>query len=283
MGSFGYNSFTDDKNKGPYSYCSVESFDLPLMINCAGCVDASLPFTTNNAQGRLDTYLLYVTHGNLCIPDGEKVINAPAGSVVLFPANQPYSYYYSGGERLVYLWAHFTGSEAALRAEQYGLDYFPCIHRAAKNNHIPQRFQSIFDAYTKNDRFRDRELSALLERLLITVARATARGGAEYNMLSSSIKYITEYYNTEIKIPKLAAIEHLSVSRYNFLFKKQMGITPTRHILDLRMSCATDLLRSTDLPIKQIANMCGYSDAQFFAKTFKAYHGLSPTEYRLVT
>ena len=71
-----------------------------------------------------------------------------------------------------------------------------------------------------------------------------------------------------------------SVTRYNLHFKEQMGMPPTKYIIKLRMNMATELIESSNLPINQIGEMCGYEDYNFFAKVFKAYTGLSPKKYK---
>jgi len=281
MRGVAYHSFTDNINKGPFSACSVERLDMPLAVNCAGYSDIGHAFVTHNVRGRLDYYLMYVRCGTLTLFDGDCAITAPAGSVVLLPCGKPYKYSSTGDERLGYFWVHFSGSEVKERLFEYRFELFPAVRHAREDNRIPQRFQNIFDAYARGDELRDRELSALLDRLLITVSRAINTGGAAASALSKSIKYLSEHYDDgSLKIPELAKMEHLSVSRYNYLFKRQMGVSPKAYILKLRMSGAADLLLSTDLAVKQISDMCGYGDAQFFAKVFKSHFGVTPTEYR---
>jgi transcriptional regulator GlxA family with amidase domain len=75
-------------------------------------------------------------------------------------------------------------------------------------------------------------------------------------------------------------MEHLSVSRYCFLFKRRFGVSPQKYILELRISTAKELLTSTDLPIKEIGSACGYADPHFFSRIFCKSCGVSPTEYR---
>ena len=175
---------------------------------------------------------------------------------------------------------HFTGSEVALRFDEFNIECFPRIYKSVSSNRIARRFQSLFDAYEKRDAYRDRELSIMMEHLLVAIARGIDRDSAEITTLSRSIGYIVSNYSSEIVIPDLAKMEHLSTSRYNYLFKLITGVSPKKYILQLRMSTAAELIRSTDLPLKQIGIMCGYSDAYFFSKTFKAFFGVSPREYK---
>jgi AraC-like DNA-binding protein len=199
---------------------------------------------------------------------------------VFFLPNSEYKYTYSGGDELSYFWVHFTGSEAKERLDEFDIQSFPKIYKTLSSDRVSRRFQALFDAYEKRDIYRDRELSAIMERLLVAVAREIDRDSAEMTTLSKSIGYIVSNYSSDIMIPELAKMEHLSTSRYNYLFKLITGMSPKKYILQLRMSSAAELIRSTDLPLKQIGLMCGYADAYFFSKTFKAFFGVSPREYK---
>lgn len=257
----------------------IESYERPLIVNCAGNYACDYLFTTDKKNGRHDYQLIFVNSGHLTMFDGERKILVKTGNVVLLPPKRPYKYTNAGSEKLSYFWVHFTGSEAKSRLEEYSIEPFPTVYDTKSGNHIQQRFFAIFDAFSRHNTHFERELSALLERLLITVSRSVDNG-EKHGALSHSIKYIGEHYSDDIHIATLAEIEHLSVSRYNFLFKQQFGMPPTKYILKLRMTSAKELISSTDLSIKQIGIMCGYDDAPFFTKTFKRYFGVSPIEHR---
>ncbi|MPW23073.1 helix-turn-helix domain-containing protein [Paraburkholderia sp. CNPSo 3157] len=52
---------------------------------------------------------------------------------------------------------------------------------------------------------------------------------------------------------------------------------------DVRRSLAIEFLQNTDLPIEQIAERVGFSDAKSFRKSFKKWTGSAPTQYRQAT
>ena len=280
MESFGFYSFTDHAQGVSMNGCSKESKERPLVINCAGCFRTTSAFTTENEQGRLDYYLIYINTGALTFYDGDETHLATEGSVVMIPAGITYKYVFSGERELAYYWVHFTGSEAQNRLSEYGIAPFPRVMRTYTANRIVQRYGGVFDAFERQDAYRDRELSAMLERLLIAVARGLEKEKKEANPFSRSLGYLMANYNTDVRIPTLAAMEHLSTSRYNFLFKEKMGVSPKGYLLQLRMSSAAELLAATDFQVKEIGLMCGYKDAHFFCKTFRSYFNVSPTEYR---
>ena len=276
---FGYYAYNEYKGQ-TIKESNRESSDMPLILNCAGFFTSKHPFTTDNARGRLDYYLMYINSGELTMFSGKTPIEARAGDLIIYRAKSRYSYTYRGGETLSYFWAHFTGGEVESRLKEYSLECFPSIHSTEAQNHIPHRFRTIFDAFPKQDALREHELSALLERLLITASRSIIKDGERNSTLTNALRYIGANYSSDIRISDLAATEHLSVSRFNYLFKEQMGMPPTKYILSLRMFSAKELLTSTDLPVKQIGIMCGYDDPHFFSKTFKSFCGVSPAEYR---
>jgi AraC-like DNA-binding protein len=249
------------------------------MVNCAGTLFVRRPFVTNNKSGRLDFYFMYILSGSLDIVNEEKN-SLTQGDFVIFPPMHKYKYIHSEEKDLHYIWVHFTGAEASNILNELGILSFPQTYHIDSDITVKQRFQNILDAYSKHDKYRDRELGALLERMLIEIARAINAKETKQANLHVSMNFINSSYTEKINIPQLAKMEHLSTSRYNFLFKKITGTSPSQYILSLRMRSACDLLRNTNLSIKQISVMCGYEDTHFFSKVFKSHIEYSPSAYR---
>jgi LacI family transcriptional regulator len=75
---------------------------------------------------------------------------------------------------------------------------------------------------------------------------------------------------------------HCGVSRslLEKRFKKVLGHTVYEEISRVQMSKACELLTHTELPIKRIASLCGFSTVQYMTSKFKNLHQLSPGDYR---
>ena len=59
------------------------------------------------------------------------------------------------------------------------------------------------------------------------------------------------------------------------------GVPPAEFVLQKRMQRATKLLtNATFLPVKEVAIMTGFDDANYFSKVFRRIYGASPTEFR---
>lgn len=255
-----------------------ESKRYPLMVNCAGKIN-NLNNADNNCSGRLDFYLLYILEGEITLHHQDEIKLAKEGDVIIFPPLHPYRHECINST-VSYLWVHFTGSEVENVLKRYEIKLYPSINKAIGENKISNRFQKLFEGFAKKDTFRDYDLSALLDRLLIEIGRSISVEQIEKMFFSKSIRYINEFYSKAIKITDLAKMENVSMTTYNLHFKKQMGMSPTKYILSLRMHSAKELLESSELSVKEIGAMCGYDDFNFFSKTFKKHTGVSPLAYR---
>lgn len=64
------------------------------------------------------------------------------------------------------------------------------------------------------------------------------------------------------------------------LFKQSTGITYRAYSTIIKMGVAAALLRDTEMPVFEIADKLGYSDAAAFSHAFANACGCSPTDYR---
>lgn len=269
---------TQIKNTGAF-YGNYASLDIPFMVNCASCCNTHTQHANTNKKGRLDYYLIYLISGKLDVntPIGQEIVNE--GELIVIPPGNSYKIWCSG-ETIYFLCVHFTGYRAKEILEENDILLFPKVNKLDANNHLQLRFKTLFEAFAKNDEFRERELRILAERLLIEAGRAKKKYTGSGTTLAKSIRYINENYTQEIKIPFLAQMEAICLTLYNRRFKEEMGMQPSKYIIGLRMRMAIDLLETTSMSIKEISAMCGYNNFNFFARVFKAYTGQAPTEYR---
>lgn len=83
-----------------------------------------------------------------------------------------------------------------------------------------------------------------------------------------------------LSLENLAAKYHTSTRTLNRLFHQHFQCSPHEFLYQARMKNAQRLLQDDTLPVKAIAEACGYKNLSFFAKSFKQYSGRCPREYR---
>ena len=81
-------------------------------------------------------------------------------------------------------------------------------------------------------------------------------------------------------LPRLAAQAHLSTEHLRRLCGKTHGRSPMQHVTSLRMQRAQTRLETSEDKIEVIARGLGYENADVFARAFKRWAGLTPSDYR---
>lgn len=263
-----------------YNRCSRNCTEYPFVVNCAGITSTNDEYRTFNGTGREDWYLLYIISGTLYVGDEGSETKCTSGHFVIFPPKYKYNYFHKSKDQIECFWMHFSGSDVEKAIKQYDFAVFPAVNKINHDMVINARYSNMFNAFAQNDKFRDRELSILCDRLLLSLAKRTMSSHSTRSLLNKSLNYINDNYNKNMYISQLATIESLSLSRYNALFRQVTGMSPSDYIKQLRLAAACELLLSTDMAINLVGEAVGYPNQCFFSKIFKKSLGVTPTEYR---
>lgn len=93
--------------------------------------------------------------------------------------------------------------------------------------------------------------------------------------------YISNHYaDSALSVKDISDYVKLSASYVCTFFKTGTGVTLNQYITEFRMEKAKQLLADPRYRIADISSAVGYSDGNYFGKSFKKYTGLSPSEYR---
>lgn len=92
--------------------------------------------------------------------------------------------------------------------------------------------------------------------------------------------YIYSNINRRITVDKLAEHTGLSPSYLSRLFKKELNISVSEYICEMKIEKAQHLLRYSDYSLVDIANYLAFSSQSHFIQTFKKLVGITPKKYR---
>ena len=93
--------------------------------------------------------------------------------------------------------------------------------------------------------------------------------------------YISKNYGNEtLSVKDISDHVFLSASYVCTFFKNETGQTLNQYLTEFRMEKAKALLADPRYKIADISSRVGYSDGNYFGKSFRKYTGLSPSEYR---
>jgi AraC-like DNA-binding protein len=86
-----------------------------------------------------------------------------------------------------------------------------------------------------------------------------------------------------LDLAQIAAAAHVSPAHLVRRFRAELGTTPIAYLWERRVAVAVDLLRSTGLPVKEVAARTGFRSVYHFSRRVKAQAGVPPTDVRGVT
>lgn len=94
------------------------------------------------------------------------------------------------------------------------------------------------------------------------------------------IDYIYSHINHRITVEELAEHADLSPSYLSRLFKKELNISVSDYICEMKIEKAQHLLKYSDSSLVDIANYLAFSSQSHFIQTFKKLTGVTPKKYR---
>jgi transcriptional regulator GlxA family with amidase domain len=101
--------------------------------------------------------------------------------------------------------------------------------------------------------------------------------------LKEVVKLMDANLEEPLEMEQLAVYAGRSRRQIERLFKEQLGTTPQRYYLELRITEARRLLQHTELSQVEVLVACGFVSPSHFSKCYSAYFGYRPSkETRLV-
>lgn len=218
-------------------------------------------------RGRIDT-----AHGEYEISSGMLlVIKKGSNLSVVSSSDEPLEAVFVNavGSGVEKLFGYFEINEVFI-AEASVLDIFLEIHDKLGR----------MDKMNESDTYID--TLALLFKMLSVAHRSAMfpSDGGEKSLAERVRGCIDANIYADISLDTIA--ESLGISKIHVIrvFKQKYGIPPMQYMMTRKIEIAKSLLRSTVMPISEIAELLKFSNAQHFSGTFKSAVGCTPNKYR---
>lgn len=230
-------------------------------------------------SGRVDHHILLVL-------GGEAEIRRDGPPVVLRAGD---AYYYAPNVRQEYIknktfscWLHFsgTGAETLVRRLAYPREGPLYCKNLTETKLLFNRASTEFFSNTPH---KDLLCAAIAVQILaqFTPARPSMRADDENaSLIYAAAQEMQKNFAGPVAVAELAKKYAMSEEKFSRLFKQLIGVPPYKYLSSIRLNYACYLLRSTSLPVSEIAYRSGYDDPLYFSKLFKKKYLSPPGEYR---
>lgn len=235
-------------------------------------------------RSSFDSFLLmYIHSGQLTVHCPEYTDTASAGQFVLLDCYQAHSYSTDSGSDV--LWIHFDGPVAR---QYYNMILAQLGHVFSLQypTALISKLNQIYDTFAQNQVIREALLSKQLSDILTAMILnkpVKASSNAKNLSMEEISTYINEHFKEDLSVEQLAELSSLSPYHFIRLFKRQLGFTPHEYLINTRINAAKYLLKTTQLPIKDICFNTGFSCESVFCNSFKKKVGATPAAFRRQT
>lgn len=120
---------------------------------------------------------------------------------------------------------------------------------------------------------------ALLESLAHHAEQVT-RQQSLHPGLVKALQRIDQDHLEDLTVNDLARAAELSPSHLTALFRSHVGSGPLAYLQRQRLDRACRLLRNAYLSVAEVADACGYPDANYFSRLFRQTFRCSPSDWR---
>lgn len=100
-------------------------------------------------------------------------------------------------------------------------------------------------------------------------------------LIESCLEFFSQNLDSNITMQMLCSKYQVSQVYLCRIFKKQLDMTPIDYFIHMKIDRAKELfLQYPTLPVKDVAEMLGFSDSYYFSKVFKKIIGQTPSSFR---
>ncbi len=244
-----------------------------------GYFDCKPAYSTN--RNLFSSYLLIVMlTGSLAYQTRHNRGVVRAGQVLLLDCNAPHSYAAQG--RCSFTFIHFAGAQSK--------DIYDEIERTGGNlirvpdiNELHESIGAMLSSMRDERRMNEGQTSAMIYAMLMKLLEhsgVSGAGGIGNPMVDRAIVYIQSHLTDKLTVEEIAASTGYSPSYFSHMFAEETGLSPYQFVLKSRLDQAQQLLKTTRLPVQEIAFQCGFNSAANFCYTFRRVTGMSAHDYR---
>ncbi|EJT6153198.1 AraC family transcriptional regulator [Clostridium perfringens] len=249
-------------------------------------IEQGIPGLGYNYEVLKNAVIHYVTKGYGTFKFNGKVYTLKQGDIFILLKGMQVEYVASIDDPWEYYWIGFSGSNANEYLNRTSITN-SCVANCEENSKIPQiilnmcEISKTYNPSRSDDILLLKELYSLLYALIEEFPKPFEYKDKElHTYIQDALNFINSNYMHSITVQEIADYVNLSRSYLYKMFIKNLGISPQRYLINLRMYKATLLLKGTKLPIGEVASSVGYSDSLLFSKTFSKHFSMSPLNYR---
>lgn len=249
----------------------------PLFIyNATNAVNLSTPLHKHDF-----CQILYLYEGRAEVKVGEVLYALKAGSFLVIHPGQLHQFYFPTAKEVR---VSVCQIKVYFREDFFEWKSLPSLVDTAL---FRSELETVLDLILKvnGSRFLDVEQSLSgLYLYLFQIIKACASSRPSDKDLDFRIKSALHLIHTQperhFSVADLSKAVSLDESYFIRLFRKNLGVSPVRYIIDKRMERAKNLMLFSSAGLQEVARETGYDYYHHFSNQFKKWSGVTPKQFK---
>ncbi|MFZ5859503.1 MAG: response regulator transcription factor [Spirochaetota bacterium] len=121
--------------------------------------------------------------------------------------------------------------------------------------------------------------AAKVRERFASLQKYAVAAGSHSPFVVRAIQYIENHYQEPITLESAAEAIGISAGHLTRLMSDELKKGFARTLIDYRLQKAKEMLKKPNVSVRDVSRLCGYSDANYFARLFRRMTGVSPSEY----
>lgn len=211
-------------------------------------------------------------------------IKARENSFILYREGTP-QFYRSDGGKFANDWFHFSFSEDEKKVFDALEIPFDSPQYIGDISVFSSLIERMCHEHYSDNLYRSYTIGLYLQLFITKLgeylqSQGDRRVSLHYERMSDMRGRIYSTPQYDWNVEELAYETGMSVSYFEHMYKSIFGISVINEVINSRVEYAKFMLSTTDVPVGQIAEMCGYKSGVHFMKQFKNRTEMTPSQYR---
>jgi YesN/AraC family two-component response regulator len=225
--------------------------------------------------------LIFITYGSISYWVNDETVRLEVGDALLIPAGSIRGGFSHGSEGHQRYATHFSSS---------GFEHMLPILENKKFSktkiHSVEYFKQRFSLLSHHWMMKSPYQSTLCYSIILEMLSVMNHDLNHEEFPTKKLKlvqniknYILEHYKEPIKLIHISEHVKITPTYITNIFKEITGFTPIEYLHHVRVDKSKDLMFSTSMSIREIADETGFCDQAYFNRVFRKITGYSPSSF----
>ncbi len=159
---------------------------------------------------------------------------------------------------------------------------FNCKFDESETEKLLGYISSLSEESVSDKPFAKLSRASLLSKIIIEMIRkcGSKETTSKKTPVQKAIYYIYENFREPLSLERVSKELSISQNHLGSLIKKEIGMSFSEYLSSVRLKYACDLLKNTNMSVKEIAFSSGYGSVEYFLYAFKQKLKTTPSKYR---